>query len=249
MRSLHRRALLSSAASTTLRIWVRRGTCRYERPVVLSRKVVDRLSARRLRTNSTADASLRQHHWIHAVCGRLRALLEDTESADAVHLRSVNRSSFRTHAQGTDEYGTTTETRAMADGVTPQERARAEARTPLTWQSATSTTGSTRTRTTGLSSASTTLAAPRLQNRPSASGRRRTIAYARRICQDAFQRIYDNGYLEEKSTMQLYCETDKRCATRVDRATDHAASWPTASSRAPAPNAATMCAELSHDAH
>lgn len=35
----------------------------------------------------------------------------------------------------------------------------------------------------------------------------------RRICQDAFQRIYDNGYLEEKSTMQLFCETDKRCAT------------------------------------
>ena len=78
------------------------------------------------------------------------------------------------------------------------------------------TTSSTRKRTSGSRSASTTLAEPRLRSRPStwpdgeSAVQELTPTKLARICQGIFLKLYQNGWLEEHENKQLYCEKDDR---------------------------------------
>ncbi|GAA97345.1 hypothetical protein E5Q_04023 [Mixia osmundae IAM 14324] len=111
-------------------------------------------------------------------------IIGSTLSADVYARYSRIRNRPTLYACGTDEYGTTTETKAMADGVTPQQlcdRYHQIHKTSYEW----------------------------FQISFDVFGRT-TTPQQTEICQDAFKKLYNNGLLEKQSMQQLYCNTDKR---------------------------------------
>ncbi|KAE8265286.1 hypothetical protein A4X09_0g6700 [Tilletia walkeri] len=111
-------------------------------------------------------------------------IIGSTLSADvyARYSRSRNRNTL--YICGTDEYGTATETKAIEDGVTPQElcdKYHALHRKAYTWFEI------------GFDHFGRT-----------------TTPQQTTIAQDIFLKLNENGFLEEKSVTQLYCESDKR---------------------------------------
>ncbi|CAD6943827.1 unnamed protein product [Tilletia caries] len=111
-------------------------------------------------------------------------IIGSTLSADvyARYSRSRNRNTL--YICGTDEYGTATETKALEDGVTPQElcdKYHALHRKAYTWFEI------------GFDHFGRT-----------------TTPQQTTIAQDIFLKLHNNGFLEEKMVTQLYCESDKR---------------------------------------
>ncbi|KAK0530075.1 methionine--tRNA ligase mes1 [Tilletia horrida] len=111
-------------------------------------------------------------------------IIGSTLSADVYARYSRTRNRNTLYICGTDEYGTATETKALEDGVTPQElcdKYHALHRKAYTWFEI------------GFDHFGRT-----------------TTPQQTTIAQDIFLKLNENGFLEEKSVTQLYCETDKR---------------------------------------
>ncbi|KAN0060738.1 methionine--tRNA ligase mes1 [Thecaphora frezii] len=111
-------------------------------------------------------------------------IIGSTLSADVYARYSRTRNRNTLYICGTDEYGTATETKALEDGVTPQQLVdkyhAVHAKVYEWFQLGFDHFGRT------------------------------TTPKQTEIAQDVFLKLHENGYLEEKSMTQLYCETCTR---------------------------------------
>ncbi|KAK0552033.1 methionine--tRNA ligase mes1 [Tilletia horrida] len=111
-------------------------------------------------------------------------IIGSTLSADVYARFSRTRNRNTLYICGTDEYGTATETKALEDGVTPQElcdKYHALHRKAYTWFEI------------GFDHFGRT-----------------TTPQQTVIAQDIFLKLNENGFLQEKAVTQLYCEKDQR---------------------------------------
>lgn len=145
---------------------------------------------------------------------------------------------------GTDEYGTTTETKALEEGLTPQElcdKYHEVHKDAYEWFDIGFDYFG---RTTTPQQTECVVPCPEVGRRLMSEGR---------ICQEIFMGLWKNKHLIEHEMAQVYCEKDSRCVDEAALGCQRrkpmplhlrTGSWQTDSSRASARNAARQCVSL-----